>query len=467
MSHDPHHAEPHNNLGSILLKQGRFTEAAASFHAAVQINPRFASAHFNLGLACQDQGKLTEALACYFEAVRLNPNHAEAFYVLGTTLVALNRFGEGAECFRHALRINPAFLNGHLNYANTLQLQGRFAEADACYGQVLDADPNHRPARWNRACLRLRQGDFLSAWPDFEQRGAVNDTAPRQFEQPRWDGSWLAGKTLLVHAEFGLGDTIQFVRYLPLVRERGCRVLLECQPALLQLLTSANGADQVVRAGASLPDFDMHIPLMSLPGIFATTLDNIPSESPYLKADAKLIEHWRGEIGRAARRKPAGDDAEARKPFLVGIVWQGSMKQKNESRSGRSIPLNHFAPLARLAEVQLVSLQVGPATEQIVRAPFPIIDLGNRFDPNALDDLAAAIMNMDLVLSVDTAAAHLAGALGAPVWTLLPCPACWLYLLDRTDSPWYPTMCLFRQHQSGDWDTVFKSVVQEISGLLT
>jgi hypothetical protein len=267
-------------------------------------------------------------------------------------------------------------------------------------------------------------------------------------------------RTILLHAEQGLGDTLQFIRYAPLVQQRGGEVVVECQETLLPLLATCPGIDQLVARGAPLPAFDTHAPLLSLPGILGTTLTTIPANIPYLTADPGLREQWRHELSSLGDAAPLGD-AGRRPAFKVGIAWQGNPQYPNDRQ--RSIPLARFAPLAQLTGVRLFSVQKGPGSEQLVRGanPFPVIDLGSRFGNFA--DTAAALVNLDLVVAVDSAVAHCAGALGLPAWVLLPSPSEWRWLRHREDSPWYPTMRLFRQKEPGDWE----EVVDRLAGALT
>ena len=297
-------------------------------------------------------------------------------------------------------------------------------------------------ALWNLACLRLLLGEYAAAWPGYEQRWTQPGSGQSSFQLPQWKDN-----VVLVTSDQALGDTIQFARYLPLIQKRGGNVVFGCQPALAGLMAGLVGADKVIAQPGPLPACDMHMQLLSLPGIFGTTLATIPKDIPYLHAKRELVERWRGEIRRGENR------------FQVGIVWQGSMTIKGDRRSCH---LSQFAPLAEIPNVSLVSLQVGAATAEIAGAAFPIVDLGSRFDKNSLDDLAAVIANLDLVVTVDTAAAHLAGALGVSVWTLLQFVPDWRWLLDRDDSPWYPTMRLFRQKRWGDWEEVFERVATEL-----
>jgi hypothetical protein len=268
-----------------------------------------------------------------------------------------------------------------------------------------------------------------------------------QFPTPPWDGSPLDGRTILVHAEQGLGDTMQFLRYVPLVRRRGGRVILVCQPPLMRLLSRVPGIERLVAWGEPLPEYDVQVPLMSLPGLFGTTLETVPAEVPYLDAEPALVEAWRHRLGSYAG-------------FQVGIVWQGNPRFRFDRL--RSIPLAQFAPLARVPGVHLLSLQKGPGRDQLAALPgsFPVTDLGHQLDETtgAFLDTAAVMKNLDLVITSDTVAAHLAGALGVPVWVALHDVPDWRWLLDREDSPWYPTMRLFRQTRPGQWEEVFERI---------
>jgi hypothetical protein len=320
----------------------------------------------------------------------------------------------------------------------------------ASYEQALRIEPDYVPARWNRALASLLLGNFEQGWVEYEWRWKRKQQPQRSFRQALWDGRELSGRTILLHAEQGLGDTLQFIRYAPLVKERGGRVIVECQPSLLELLGSCRGIDVLEAQGSALPEFDVQAPLLSLPRILGTSLATIPANVPYVVADAELVGRCRQEL-------------EAVPGFRIGIAWQGSTMHKRDRQ--RSLPLGRFEPLARLPGVRLLSLQVGAGADQLrdLGDRFPIADLGGRFDPWSLRDAAAVISVLDLVISVDSAMAHLAGALGVPIWLLLPFASDWRWLLEREDSPWYPTMRLFRQSEPGDWDGVFDRVTNALA----
>jgi Flp pilus assembly protein TadD len=477
----PDRAEAHNNLGFALLQRGRPDEAEACFHQALRLKPDFAGAHTNLGRLCEDRGRLAEAAArfrlalCYEpdnasfltnlanvltvlskpeealppyrEAVRLQPTEPAFHNNLANCLTLLGKPDEAEGCCGQALRLRPDYADAHHNLAITLSAQGNFVQALAHNAEALRLQPENPGARNCRALWWLQQGDFERGWPEYEWRWHIRGVSRRTFPQPTWDGSPLAGRTILLWAEQALGDTIQFIRYAALVKERGGTVVVECQPPLARLLGGCRGIDRLVPRGSPLPDFDVQAPLMGLPGILRTTLATVPANVPYLVPEAGLVEHWRRELG--------GDGS-----FEIGIAWQGSLTFPGDRL--RSLPLRHFAPLAGVGGVRLISVQKGPAREQIKEAArlFPVTDLGERLDTFA--DTAAVMKNLDLVVSSDTSVAHLAGALAVPVWVALPVGADWRWLRDRDDCPWYPTMRLFRQTGLRDWDGVFARMAAEL-----
>jgi tetratricopeptide (TPR) repeat protein len=478
---NPNFADANFYLGSALFEEGQLDEATRHYRQALHINPSHAEAHNNLGIALEKQGQLAEAAACFRQALCLNPNYADAHSGLGHVLIDQGQLVEAIECCRQALRINPKHAGAHINMGAALNEQGELGKADECFRQAMAIDPNNVRARLNRSCLRLLQGDLVGGWPDYEMRLALRGVVPRSFQQPRWDGSPLDGKTIFIHAEQGLGDTLLCIRYVRLVKERGGLVVLECQPSLVPLLEGVAGIDQIVPQGqpgntgadaSQLPHFDVHIPLMSLPGVFGTTMSTIPGDVPYLRADPELIDRWRRELA-------------ALDGFKIGIAWQGNPQNARDRQ--RSVPLNCFEPLARLQGIRLVSLQKGLGTEQLIggigklpnssqlepgliASPSqvgPIIDFGDRLDASgAFLDTAAVMLNLDLVVTVDTAVAHMAGALGVPTWVVLPFTPDWRWLLERSDSPWYPTLRLFRQKRTGEWGEVFERIAAEVQSIV-
>jgi tetratricopeptide (TPR) repeat protein len=447
----PDHAAAHNNLGLNLVTSGRVTEGMAHYKNALQHHPHFAEAHNNLGLALVRAKQPAEAVPHYQEAVRLKPNFAEAYCNWGQALAQQDRFEEAAGLYQKAIQINPDLQEAYTGMGYVLEQVGKRDEALKWYDRVLQLKPDYADARVMRAMLLLLEGKFDQAWQDYEWRWKTADRPEQNFPQPLWDGSLLGGRTIFLHAEQGLGDTIQFLRYASLVKRRGGRVIVGCQQSLLRLLARCPGIDQLVGEGSALPSFDVHAPLLSLPGILHTTVETIPSGVPYVFADPDLITSWRQELSRLQGSK-------------IGIAWQGNPEYKADRE--RSIPLRFFAHLAKLPHVHLISLQKGPGIEQLgmLEGRFPVLDLSTRLDQAAgpFMDTAAIMMNLDLVIAPDIALPHLAGALAVPVWVPLATMPDWRWLLDREDSPWYPTMRLFRQRQRGDWDEVFERIAREL-----
>jgi tetratricopeptide (TPR) repeat protein len=480
----PGDADGHSNLGAVLREQGRTNEAAACFHRALALRPDHAGAHNNLGRVCEDRGRLDEAAARYRLAICYQPGDASLHNNLGNVLTMLSRPDEAWTCYqqavrlqpaepvfhsnlanalilagrpeeaeascRHALRLRSGFADARHNLAITLAAQGKFKEAVADNELALQLEPEHPGARNCRALWRLQHGDFARGWPEYEWRWKVRGVTARAFREPAWDGSPLNGRTILLYAEQALGDTIQFIRYAPLVKERGGTVVVECQPPLARLLASCPGIDQLVPRGSPLPPFEVQAALLSLPGLLGTTLETVPRNVPYLSAAPDLVASWRRERG--------GETS-----FKVGIAWQGSATFAGDRL--RSAPLRHFAPLVRVGGVRLFGLQKGPGREQISTCrQLDLTDLGGTLDEatGAFMDTAAVMMNLDLVVTTDTSVAHLAGALGVPVWVALAIGADWRWLLDREDCPWYPSMRLFRQSRAHDWDEVFERMAAEL-----
>ena len=443
----PRYAEAHYNLGLILRGQGKLDEAVACYRQALHLKTDYADAHNDTGIALQNQGNLDEAIACYRRALELKPDYAEAYNNLGAALKDQGKLDEAVTCYRRALELKSGYADAHNNLGVALVSQGKLNEAVACYRRALELNPDYADSHLNRSFLWLLTGDFEHGWPEYEWRWRTKQISPRPFQQPLWDGSSLAGKTILLHAEQGLGDAIQFVRYAPLVKQLGGTIIVECQQPMLPLLATCPGIDRLVGQGGELPAFTTHAPLLSVPGILKTSLDTIPASVPYLFAARALVESWREKLNGVSG-------------FKIGINWQGRAGQG--SWLARNIPLQQFAALAAIPGVRLISLQKGSGREELTqeRERFPVLDLGNEVDQEAgaFMDTAAILMNLDLVITSDTAIPHLAGALGVPVWLALPFAPDWRWLLDRTDSPWYPTMRLFRQQERDNWHGVFEQI---------
>jgi tetratricopeptide (TPR) repeat protein len=447
----PHSPEAHNHLGMALSGQGKREEAIAHYREALRVRPDFAPAHSNLANALRSLGKLTDAVTHYREAVRLQPNDPALQSNLGDSLFEVGRLEEAASHWGQALRLRPNLAKVWNNLGNLFFLQGNLDEALAHYTQAMSLKQPFPEAHWNRSLLWLLLGNFEQGWPEYEWRWTQPTFVRRHAQVPLWDGSDLGGRTILLHAEQGLGDTIQFIRYALLVKHRSGTVLVECHPALVRLLANVPGIDRLLAKGSPLPPFDVQAPLLSLPGIFKTTEHTVPTAVPYLHADPELVQRWRQKL-------------QPLQGLKVGIAWQGDPTYRNDRH--RSIALALFSSLARVEGVNLISLQKGPGTEQLqaLAGQFKVLVLGNRLDEDAgpFMDTAAIMKNLDLVVSSDTAVAHLAGALGVPVWVALPRVPDWRWLLEREDNPWYPTMRLFRQTRAQHWEDVFERIAEAI-----
>ena len=440
----PGFANAHNNLGVVLRDQGKQKEAEASFREALRLKPGYAEIHANLGNVLRKEGKLEEAEACYREALRLKPGLAEACNGLGLVFSDHDKLEDAEANCRKALRLKPDFVEAHNSLGSVLERQGKLEEAEVCYREALRLKPRYADAHVTLSLHLLLRGNFTHGWAEYEWRLLIRDDL-RTALPPSWDGSALNGQTILLQAEQGLGDTFQFVRYARVVQAKGGRVVLQCQPALTRILATCPGVDQVLGEGAPLAAPHLTAPLLSLPLLCRTTLETIPAEVPYLAVDPARVHSWRARLAAFPGLK-------------VGICWQGNPKFKEDRL--RSVPLASFAPLAAVPGVCLVALQRGPGLEQIAQQSehLSIVDLPGRSEDLAEGwlDTAALIQALDLVISVDSAVVHLAGALGAPVWVALPFIPDWRWLLDREDSPWYPTLRLFRQRKPGDWPEVFQ-----------
>jgi len=334
-----------------------------------------------------------------------------------------------------------------------LQEKGQFDEAIQCYKKAIEIDPDYVDARWNMSLLNLLCGNFKEGWKGYEWRWKLEGIlVERNFSAPAWNGYDIKGRTILIYAEQGLGDTIQFVRYASLVADLGANVIVECQKELVSLVEKIRGIKQVIPYGNSLPEFDIHCSLLSLPLVFDTTLEDIPANIPYIYAGSPSVQKWRDKIDQTSSH------------IRIGLVWAGDPAKKKDR--DRSCSLRLFSSLAQFNDVIFYSLQKGEASNQAMNPPegMNLIDYTEEF--HDFSDTAAFIENLDLVISVDTAVAHLAGSLGKPVWTLLPFVPDWRWMLSREDSPWYPTMRLFRQPRIGDWGSVIDRVVNALRGFI-
>jgi tetratricopeptide (TPR) repeat protein len=450
----PDHAEAHNNRGAALADLGRPGEALSSYAKAIALRPNFAEAYNNNGAALADLERLEEALSSYDRAIALKPDHAAAYKNRGAALAGLGRLDEAlADCDR-AIALQPDYAEAYANRGAALANLGRREEALASCDAAIALKPDSPEARFNKGACHLALGDYERGWEGFEWRWQTRFAPPRP-DLPGlfWRGDFsIENKTILVHAEQGFGDSLQFCRYVPMLA-RLATVVLDVPRPVARLLSGLEGVAQVVARGDPLPPFDAWIPMMSLPLAFHTTLATIPAAIPYLRAGPEQSAGWRDRLAGMSGRK-------------VGLVWAGSPLSPQPRAQAmdrrRSMTLRQFAPLADIGGLCLVSLQKGDATAQTRTSPEGMVlhDWTEELEDYA--DTAALVEALDLVISVDTSVAHLAGALGKPVWVLNRFDQCWRWLRDRTDSPWYPTARLFRQRAPGDWSGVIRDVAEAL-----
>ncbi|MGD1704868.1 tetratricopeptide repeat protein, partial [Dapis sp. BLCC M229] len=403
-----------------------------------------------LGVITGLEGQPKEAVSYLAQAVKLNPNNPEIHSNLGLALKDNQQFEAGIKHYQKALELKQNYVEPYNGLGKIFLELGKLTESRQYYEQALKLDKNHANARFGLASILLKQGNFIQGFYEYEWRWQKKDFTSRNFSQPLWDGSNFQGKTLLVYTEQGLGDSIQFIRYIPLVKKLEGRVIVELHQAGLKLLfTTVSGIDKLLIRGENLPDFHLQIPLMSLPRIFQTTLETIPAEIPYLSVP-KLTNF---------AIPPAPE-----KNLKIGICWQTNSNINTSQK--RSCPVEYLQEILSIGKTNFYILQkeVLPADLEWLNSQTQIHNLGSSF--KNLADTAAAIKQLDLVISIDTAVAHLAGALGKPVWILLPFVSDWRWMLDRNDSPWYPTARLFRQANIGDWDGVFEQVEESLKKYL-
>ncbi len=458
---NPNLAAAHGKLGALLQGLGKSKEAVSAYRAAIRLKPTKSQTYANLAAALSDLGRHDEAIVASNAAIRLEPNLAHAYVNLGKALHYLNRFDEALAACNEAIRLDPGIAHAYCNLGRTLNDLGRLDEAIAAYAKAIDIKPDFVDAHVNEALVHLLQGNFQRGWRQYQKRLHEREvkSSENDYVAPPWQGQNLQGRTVLLNSEQGLGDTIQFSRYALSIQERGGSVVLRVPRHTLRLLAGlvsrgthghTPGTIQLIAMDDSIPACDYQTSLLSLPGAFGTTLQTIPDPTPYLYAEQSLQSAWAERIGNAG--------------FKIGIVWQGNPKASAER--GRSMPLSCFAPLAKIPGVRLISLQKGPGTEQLEQVPdgMRVETPGADFDagPDAFIDTAALMMHLDLVISVDTATAHLAGALGRPVWLALQAIPHWVWMLERSDSPWYSSVRVFRQRERGNWESVMHDMAAAI-----
>ncbi|MDB5440944.1 MAG: hypothetical protein JWM33_3371, partial [Caulobacteraceae bacterium] len=449
IAHRPDLARARYGLGLALSALGRHDEAIAAFDVAVALSPGLTDAHLHRGGALYALGRLGEALQAYEQVLALAPGLEQAHYNRGKTLADLDQPEGALAAYDQAIAVRPDNPDSHLNRGATLQELGDWPGALLAYDRAIALEPDHVQAHANLAMAHLALGKLRSGFQLGEWRKRTREGfGLKRFDHPEWlGGGPISGRRLLVHAEQGLGDTLQFCRYLDLVRAAGAKAVLMCPPALKALLGQSFPQVEVVGEDEPPPDFDLHAALMSLPAAFGTELDSIPGRFPYLRADPARVEAWKGRLGNEG--------------FKIGVAWHCS---RVGASIGKSFPLSLLGPIAALPGVRLISLQKGEGGEQALEGKVKIETLGEDFDagPGAFLDCAAVMESLDLVIAPDTALIHLAGGLDRPVWTALKHAADWRWLIGRGDTPWYRSMRLFRQPQRGDWASVFDGMRREL-----
>jgi tetratricopeptide (TPR) repeat protein len=453
----PDYAEALINRGNALCELKRFDEAVAIYDRALALRPDLAETLSNRGNALCELKRFDEAVASYDRALALRPDYAEALLNRGAVLQELERDTEAVASYDRALALRPDFAEALSNRGTALYELKRLDEALASYDRALALRSDYAEAHHNEAHCRLLIGDFNRGWEKYEWRWKTRKATEqkRNFAQPLWLGTDdIAGKTILLHAEQGFGDTIQFCRYVPRVVDRAARVIVEVERPLHELISTLPGGARIVSRGDPLPDFDIHCPLLSLPLAFRTRLETIPSEIPYLFAAEKKTNAWRERLGQHEMPR-------------VGLVWSGSSRKEqrdaNRIDRQRSIAFDQLAPLLEITECEFYSLQKGDdPVAQLHNSPLHQRVIDWTADLHDFSDTAALIENLDLVITVDTSVAHLAGALRKPFWLINRFNTCWRWLLDREDSPWYSTARIFRQPSWGDWTSVIHKIAFEL-----
>ena len=446
------YAEPCYNLALIQIARGEYRVAIDWLRRAIERNPDLMQAWNELGTTLKKTGSVKEAIRCYRQVVRITPKLAQGHYNLGSAFKQIEHFAEAEVALKEAIRLKPDYAQAHNNLGLNYKAQGHYRRALACFDRATAFQPTLPEAHWNRSFLLLMKGDFAQGWHEHEWRFKLPNWPtiyPHRLNGRCWNGNPAPGKTILVHDEQGLGDSIQFARFLPLVKQHCSRLIFETRRTLLPIFKGLDFIDQfVIRSDKEPPNivFDYYLPLLSIPALFNLSPEAAPLKIPYLSAGKTAVDCWR-------KCMPAGG-------IRVGLVWAGRPKHGNDHN--RSISLKLLAPLAEIDSVHLFGLQKGRnfTAADMAGSVKHLVNYGDQFAD--FSDTAGFIANLDLVISVDTAVAHLAGAMGKPVWTLIPFVPDWRWMLDREDTPWYPSMRLFRQPRRGDWNSVIDRVAGEL-----
>jgi tetratricopeptide (TPR) repeat protein len=450
----PGHGDALNNRGNILLELKRPADAIAAFDAVLAKAPRHLQACINRGNALTELGRAAEALADYDLALGIAPGHPLALYNRGNALRLLGRYQEAIAAYDGAVAAMPQHLNAWLNRGQSLAALNRHQDAISSYGRVLALQPDFADAHFNAAMSFLTLGDYARGFAEYEWRWKrTGMTVPKAFRHPPWLGETpLAGKTIVLHAEQGLGDTVQFVRYAPRLAQMGARVVLEVPQALKELCRGLDGVAAVIGRGEPLPPYDAHCPLGSLPLAFKTDVSNVPADIPYLRASEAALQKWRPRlVGLPSLR--------------IALAWSGNASHPNDRN--RSLSLAQLEPLLSVPGASFISVQreLRDGDAETLARDRRILNLGAEL--NDFSDTAAVLTLADLVISVDTSVAHLAGALGRPAFVLVPFQPDWRWMLARNASPWYPAMRLYRQTTIGDWESVISRAAEAVRSLFS
>jgi tetratricopeptide (TPR) repeat protein len=443
-----------NNLGIALCRKGELEKGIAAYRSAIALNPNYARAWTNLGNALKDKRQFPESVAAHRRSIALDPRDAVAHTNLGAALQEIGEHDEALRQCRRAVELDPnnALAQNNLGFAFKHLDNAHLAESIVGFRRAIALQPDFARAHYNLALSLLLDDQFQQGWVEHEWRLKDENISPERFtDRPRWKGENLAGKSILLYAEQGLGDTIQFARYIPPVAQQAARVLVECQPHLICVLRSILDPSNIIPRGRDVPPTDFQSPLMSLPLVFDTRLESVPDHVPYLHPDPQKLAAW--------REKLAGGDGRRR----VGLAWAGNPNFPGDRT--RSLTLDKLAPFAQVRNVRFYSIQKGSPAEQLKNPPrgLKLVNLGPGL--NDLADTVAVMSLMDLIVSTDTSLVHLAGALARPLWVMLQFIPDFRWLLEREDNPWYPTMRLFRQSTRGDWDQVIQRVAQALAAL--
>ncbi len=442
----------HFNFANLLSNQERIEEAIAEYQKTIQLNKDFLEGYIQLGNHLKKKKLYEEAIGVFNQAISINNNSAETYNNIGNIYKELGRYEEAIAFTKRAIEINPQQAGYYFNLGLSNKELFRYTEAIEAYTEAIKLRWDYPEAHWNLALLLLLKEDFKRGWSEYEWRKKLPLYAPyiRTFKEPQWEGEQdLKGKTILIYDEQGFGDAIQFIRYAKMLKDEGAKVVVECLSPLSRLFQYAMGVDQVITRGFPLPPFDFQCSMLSLPMYFKTDLSSIPAETPYIKLPQDIVAQWQERL------------LDFKDKFKIGISWAGI------NPPHKSCPINTLSPLFEITNLCIFNLQKGPAQEELngLSKDINLIDFMN--DSKDFADTAAIMKNLDLIITVDTSIAHLAGALGLPVWVMLHYDADWRWLLKRPDSPWYPTMRLFRQPEYGNWKALLQDMALKLKASIT